>query len=77
MLDSTNKRQSDGPDVWEGLETMPQETKQAVIWALSQIDNPHDPHKLVDLVGEYFNEHKVDHDTYEYVDLLPFLEVQQ
>ena len=56
---------------------MPQETKQAVIWALSQIDNPHDPHELVDLVGEYFNEHKVAHGTYEYVDLLPFLEVQE
>ena len=53
---------------------MPSETRQAVEWALSQLDEDiltH--HSLVHMVREYFNEHNVQYDTFSYQDLVPYL----
>jgi len=58
---------------------MPEQTKQAVEHALSQVDidgNPitkDTPHTLVDKVREYFNTHGIPYSTFSYDDLLPFL----
>ena len=64
---------------------MPEETKQAVEWALQQtwvgefgeeytITKDHS-WQLVDKVREYFNHHDVEYSTFSYADLEPYLEV--
>ena len=47
---------------------MPNETKDAVMWALSQGD-----HDLVDRVREYFNDNGIEYETFSFDDLVPFL----
>lgn len=47
---------------------MPNETKDAVLWALSQGE-----HGLVDKVREYFNNNEIEYETFTFDDLIPFL----
>lgn len=58
-------------------ETMPNETKQAVTWALAQdevvVDGVVDRHALVDNVRQYFNDHNIPYGTFSAVDLDPYL----
>jgi hypothetical protein len=51
-----------------GVEIMPNETKDAVLWALSQGE-----HGLVDKVREYFNNNEIEYETFTFDDLIPFL----
>ena len=51
---------------------MPKETKQAVEWALEQLDT-FDNHSLVDKVREYFNANGIVYGTFSYSDLTPYL----
>jgi len=59
---------------------MPNETQQAINWALNQIDESNNPitketcHSLVDKVREYFNTNNIPYNTFSYDDLLPFLQ---
>ena len=52
---------------------MPQETKQAVEWALTQLIEINN-HAMVDKVREYFNQHNIEYDTFSYDDLIPYLQ---
>lgn len=62
---------------------MPNETQQAVDWALTQTytDSLGDTYPitkdtaqaLVDAVRQYFNEHQINYNTFSYNDLLPYL----
>ena len=63
---------------------MPDETKQAIEWALTQTVvydwdtvkvTKDTPSELVDKVREYFNEHNIEYDSFSYADLEPYLEV--
>ena len=61
---------------------MPEETAQAVSWALERtwVDGdrevkvtPDTPHALVCMVREYFNDNDVKYSTFSYDDLVPYL----
>lgn len=65
---------------------MPEETKEAIEWALEQcvIDEEFgqycvknngyiEKHLLVDFVRQYFNENNIQYETFSYLDLEPFL----
>lgn len=63
---------------------MPEETQQAVDWALKQTVvyerynitvevTPETHGALVQKVGEYFNDHNIDYGTFSYADLQPYL----
>lgn len=58
---------------------MPQETQQAVDWALQQTDDDGNPitkdnhQALVDKVRQYFNDNAIEYSTFSYKDLEPFL----
>lgn len=61
---------------------MPNDTLQAVEWALQQtfdIDGEiynitkNTPSYLVDKVREYFNDNNIQYNTFSYKDLLPYL----
>ena len=51
---------------------MPEETKQAIEWALTQLDEIHNS-DLVDKVREYFNNNEIEYETFSFDDLIPFL----
>ena len=51
---------------------MPEETKQAIEWALTQLDEIHNS-DLVDKVREYFNNNEIEYETFAFDDLIPFL----
>ena len=62
---------------------MPQETAQAVAWAIGktvvypwgdEIIVTRDTPEIVDKVREYFNANGVEYETFSYADLLPYLE---
>lgn len=64
---------------------MPEETKNAIQWALQQtvIDpltqesiavTKNTRHELVDKVREYFNDNNIEYSTFVYDDLIPYLE---
>lgn len=67
---------------------MPNETKQAVKWALEQCmfidldtlcvvnDRGIDRHLLVDFVREYFNDNDIRYSTFDFNDVKPFLPKQ-
>jgi len=62
---------------------MPEETKQAIVWALQQkVVDPsgnewpvtlETEQELVDFVRLYFNDNGISYSTFSYDDLLPFL----
>ena len=63
---------------------MPQETPQAIEWALTQtvvyeeagfeVQVTKDtPHELVDKVREYFNNNDIEYSSFSYDDLIPYL----
>ena len=51
---------------------MPEETKQAIEWALTQLDEIQNS-DLVDKVREYFNNNEIEYETFSFDDLIPFL----
>lgn len=51
--------------------SMPIETKQAVDWALQQVENYN--YELVDKVREYFNDNNIEYTTFSFDDLTPYL----
>lgn len=63
---------------------MPNETKQAISWALTQIVvypnreeikvTKETKTELVDEVREYFNNHNIEYNTFSYDDLIPYLD---
>lgn len=53
---------------------MPNETQQAVNWALSQDGvSVEEPWTVVDSVREFFNTHGISYSTFSFDDLVPFL----
>ncbi|MCE4052034.1 hypothetical protein [Bacillus sp. Au-Bac7] len=58
---------------------MPEETPQAIEWALKQEDWEHNPVTkdnptgLVDAVRQYFNEHNIAYNSFAYDDLVLYL----
>jgi len=55
---------------------MPDETKQAVEWALAQLQLNEEivtHHNLVHKVRDFFNTNEVEYDEFSYQDLVPYL----
>lgn len=63
---------------------MPQETPEAIEWALTQSVyyeyadiyvkvTSNTPQELVDKVRQYFNEHEIEYTSFSYDDLKPYL----
>lgn len=61
---------------------MPEQTQEAVNWALKQeVEGRYGqvyyasevPYLLVDFTRQYFNEHNIEYDTFSYDDLKPYL----
>lgn len=61
---------------------MPNETQQAIDWALTQEYEgepvtKETPQELVDKVRKYFNDHEVEYHSFSFTDLVPFLPVEE
>ena len=63
---------------------MPNETKQAIEWALTQQTNEcgypitvEMAHELVDKIRDYFNTNNIEYNAFSYDDLIPFLALSE
>ena len=62
---------------------MPNETKQAIEWALTQQTETGASitvelrHELVDMVREYFNVKNIEYNSFSYDDLIPYLPLSE